>query len=334
MDNYNQSRIKFQQSYYNILMPVIKEMESKRKLYLLLAILSSSFIVVIDMSLIFIITISILPIYEKIGLIIVMLIFLSFANCAFVSQEKSFEKKIKPLIMPVACNCIGNIKWYLNDVEKPVFTMYSSDTYKPPEKLEGANLYVNSSLIPAFTKSHYEDCFSGEHNGVKYKIKEVEYSIHVNYVKSSQKVSVFKGIIIEIDMNKRFDGCTLVRQKDIIHGGDSCPPKLKEIILEDVNFAKKFYVYAEDEVEARYLLTTAFMERINNIKLAFNARKIDFVFYDNRLVFAIHAQKDLFSIASLLKPVNNTKQFFTMFEQILSIIKLIDYFKLDQRLGL
>ena len=76
------------------------------------------------------------------------------------------------------------------------------------------------------------------------------------------------------------------------------------------------------------------MERLNNIKVAFKADKIGAVFYLNRLLIVIHTRKDLFSLCSLLKPVDDNRQFFQMYEEIISIIKLIDHFKLDQKIGL
>ena len=60
----------------------------------------------------------------------------------------------------------------------------------------------------------------------------------------------------------------------------------------------------------------------------------EFAFYDKYLLVGLHTSKDLFSICSLKEPVNDGKQFFTMFEEILSIIKLIDHFKLNQKIGL
>lgn len=99
-------------------------------------------------------------------------------------------------------------------------------------------------------------------------------------------------------------------------------------------FEKKFDVFTDDEVEARYLITPSFMERLNNMKTAFEAYAISCAFYDKYLLVGLSTRKDLFSIGDLKKPVNDGKQFFTMFEEILSIIKLIDHFKLDQKIGL
>ena len=104
--------------------------------------------------------------------------------------------------------------------------------------------------------------------------------------------------------------------------------------MEDCVFEKRFDVFTDDEVEARYLITPSFMERLSNLKTAFSARKIYCSFYDKELLIGLYTEKDLFSIGSLRKPANDPKQFFTLFEQILSIIKLIDYFKLNQKTGL
>lgn len=76
------------------------------------------------------------------------------------------------------------------------------------------------------------------------------------------------------------------------------------------------------------------MERLNNMKLAFQADKVSCAFYQNQLLIGLHTKKDLFSLCSLFKPVDDANQYYQMFEEILSIIKLIDYFKLNQKTGL
>ena len=99
-------------------------------------------------------------------------------------------------------------------------------------------------------------------------------------------------------------------------------------------FEKNFDVFTNDEVDARYLITPTFMERIKNLELAFKADKIKCAFYNKWLIIALSTKKDLFSICSLTKPICDNNQYFQMYEEIESIIKLIDYFKLDQKIGL
>lgn len=106
--------------------------------------------------------------------------------------------------------------------------------------------------------------------------------------------------------------------------------KLKEILLEDPIFNKKYNVYSSDEVESRYLVTSAFMERFNNVKTAFGARKIKCAFYNQDIMFVISTNKNLFELGDLFHPLENPKKIMNFFEEIISILTLIDYFKLDE----
>ena len=143
-------------------------------------------------------------------------------------------------------------------------------------------------------------------------------------------VTLFRGITIIFNMNKNFKSHTIVKSSLFAPKLDY----LKRTKLEDEEFNRKFHVYTNDEVDARYLLTPAFMERLKNIEVAFRAKDITAAFYEDRLVIALSTNKDLFSIGSLAKPVTDSKPYFQMFEEILSIIQLIDHFKLNQKIGL
>lgn len=106
-----------------------------------------------------------------------------------------------------------------------------------------------------------------------------------------------------------------------------------KIRLEDVKFAKKFKVFSEDEVEARYLVTTAFMERFLNLTTSFGAKKAKCAFFSNKVMFAISTRKNLFEFGSLFKTLEKPKNV-TFFNELMSILDMIDYFKLDEKLGL
>lgn len=107
----------------------------------------------------------------------------------------------------------------------------------------------------------------------------------------------------------------------------------KQVHLEDVKFAKKFKVFSEDEVEARYLVTTAFMERFLNLTTSFGTKKAKCVFYKNKVMFAISTRKNLFEFGSLYKSLDNPKNI-EFFNELMSILDMIDYFKLDEKVGL
>lgn len=109
---------------------------------------------------------------------------------------------------------------------------------------------------------------------------------------------------------------------------------LEEVKLEDPVFARKFKVFSADQVEARYLVTTAFMERFLNLNTAFGTKKAKCAFYNNEIIFAISTNKNLFEIGSLFTPLDNSKHMSKFFKELSSILSMIDYFKLDEHTGL
>lgn len=105
---------------------------------------------------------------------------------------------------------------------------------------------------------------------------------------------------------------------------------LNEVKLEDPVFSKKYDVYSSDQIEARYLVTTAFMERFNNIRTAFGAKNIKCSFCDDDIIFAVWTNKNLFEIGNLFKRLDNPSQMSEFFNELASILDLVDYFKLDE----
>ena len=136
-------------------------------------------------------------------------------------------------------------------------------------------------------------------------------------------------------MNKNFKGITIVRQKTRYQGcKDLERIGLQEVKLEDIEFCKNYRVYSNDQIEARYLLTTSFMDRFKNMKFAFKADCAYCVFFNKFVYIAPETNLDLFDLFSLNTPVNDRKQFDTMFNQIYSILQLVEHFKLTQNTGL
>ena len=109
---------------------------------------------------------------------------------------------------------------------------------------------------------------------------------------------------------------------------------LNEIKLEDPVFSKKYRVYSSDQVEGRYMVTTAFMERFKNLQTAFGSKNAKCSFCGDSLIFAISTNKNLFEIGNLFHSIENPKQMTEFFNELSSILALIDYFKLNEKTGL
>lgn len=110
--------------------------------------------------------------------------------------------------------------------------------------------------------------------------------------------------------------------------------KLKKINIEDTKFSKIFNIYSSDEVEARYFLTTAFAERLKDLKTAFGTSKIKCTQEGNKFMIAISSKKDLFEIGSIFQHLNDKKALYNIYKQLSSIYNIVDAFKFDEKTGL
>lgn len=301
---YSQMRKEFQEAFFKKISPGLSKYESER-----LRQFGYTRAVKIA-ALIIILVLVFLTKQIDIGLI---LFICCIAGAVCFGLKKKFENEIKQKIMPYVCKCLGDLKW-----------KYAQCSFE--------QLLCKSGIIDRYNRVSYDDSFTGIYKDINYEICETSFYYKTGTGKNSSTRTVFKGVMIKLDMNKSFTGNTVIRPDTLKHASPAA--NLKHTTLEDVVFEKKFDVFTDDEVEARYLITPSFMERLNNMKTAFSADRVSCAFYDKYLLVGLHTSKDLFSIGSLKEPVNDGKQFFTMFEEILSIIKLIDHFKLDQKIGL
>lgn len=123
---------------------------------------------------------------------------------------------------------------------------------------------------------HTEDRISGKKGDTSFYFAEVhaEYKTQTNTKQGRREYwhDIFKGVIFVADFNKAFNGITVVRPKDWsaslgawfsenIFSFD----KQQVIRLENDTFDKDFVTYSNDPIEARYILTPALMEKINEL---------------------------------------------------------------------
>lgn len=145
----------------------------------------------------------------------------------------------------------------------------------------------------------------------------------------------FNGIIVEMKMNKHFKGKTFLYEKKPTNKAVRFMSKdgYSRVQLEDTVFNSRFETYTTDQIEARYLLTTAFMERLKNIEMAFKAKFIRVSFRDDKIFLIIGVDKDLFSMGNISqKTTFNT--FNQLFNEMYSVLDLVDELKLDRNIGL
>lgn len=107
--------------------------------------------------------------------------------------------------------------------------------------------------------------------------------------------------------------------------------KMQKVKLEDWDFDKRFDVLSTSQVEARYLITPSFMERLKSLETAFGAKNLKCSFFEDNIMFAISTRKDLFEFGSLYHSIKNSKAVEEVYNQIKSIQDMIKHFKLDEK---
>ena len=303
------SRREFNEMFYKTCMPILAKFENERQRSCRL-LMTVRIVVLILLIFAFIL----LVIYNNNELAPIFAVVLAILTATLImlftvsSDDKALRaKKIKQAVMPAFCKCLGDFRWSSN---------FKTDL----------RLMANIGIIPA-----WYDALVINNDFLKGKYKDIP--IEIRNINCCYKAgSFFQGIITTIEMNKNFEGLTLVTNDALIK--QSPLMNVKHTELEDSNFEKIFDVYTEDEVEARYLLTPSFMERIVKVKKTFMAAKVSCAFYMNKLFISIHTGRDMFSLESLENPADDYRLFLQMFREISSIIELIDQLKLDQKIGL
>jgi hypothetical protein len=111
--------------------------------------------------------------------------------------------------------------------------------------------------------------------------------------KNSRTVVVFRGLFFHLDFNKRLTGTTIVQPTTESLNSTGSRSGMTKITLENPTFEAAFEVYATDEVEARYILTPAMMERILSLA-AITEKPIYLGFKGNRAYLGVNNGRALF----------------------------------------
>ena len=225
-----------------------------------------------------------------------------------------YKKQAKNIVMPEFIKYFGDFKYtYMGTID--------------PDCIQ------RSLLFDDFNFRKGDDYFSGVYLNTKMIISEENMQYIKHEGKQTHTKEIFKGIIIHLEMNKNFSGQTIVLKDKGVFNFLNKAPGLQKVTLEDYIFEKEFEVYSNDQLEARYLLTTAFMERILKIKNAYKTNKIQLSFFNNSLLIAVNTKKNMFESTSLFKKTTDRKMINQTFDQFISIMSIIELLKLHQKTG-
>lgn len=151
--------------------------------------------------------------------------------------------------------------------------------------------------------------------------------------------TIFRGILLIADFNKHFRGRTCARtdvaEKLMGNFGRvfqkfSVSLSSDQLVqLENPEFEKEFAVYTSDQVEARYILTPALMERMLDLKRRCG-NETQFSFCGSSVVVAITNSADLFD-PDFSRPATNAAQLADICDRYAFFLGIIEDLDLNTR---
>jgi hypothetical protein len=233
----------------------------------------------------------------------------------FVRQRADDPPGLAGLLLFLLIGAIAGERWAAHALERRYRRQYK-DTVLPQLASDlGELTYRETSservvelgadrMLPDYDRIDADDRISGRHAGLPIEIIEVRLKKRIN----KKTRVVFDGLLVGIELPRQLSGTTLIatdrgtweRFKTRWSGGEMEP-----VELEDQEFEQRYDVHSTNQIEARALLTPAFMERFVALASKSHFALPGAIADRNRLVVAMpkrFGMRDLFEPPAYWQP--------------------------------
>ena len=254
-----------------------------------------------------------IDIFQKIFILLVVILFIYMI--AFSLSFKTFPIEVKDKLLPVILKVFGDF----HRLNTEAISFEEIKKYK---------------IFPSATSCSNDDVIAGKYKNLDICIQENNLT-HRSGGKNSHTITDFDGLIIKVTSNKNFTGTTIVRPDEYSSNIDN----LQQVHLEDPVFEKIYNVYSTDQIEARYLLTTAFMERLQNAGSSFERNAEEkhrtYCIFDKGYIFLfLSSNENFFEVFTPFNTILRKELYERVYEQMAAIFELIEELKLDRDIGI
>lgn len=196
--------------------------------------------------------------------------------------------------------------------------------------------FVNSiGLFNTGDRFYSNDFVSGKYKNINFEqsdihIEEKRETKDRDGNKEIEWVTIFMGRLMIFDFNKNFK--TNIQISNNCCYIDKLPweKSFSRVKTEDIEFNKNFCVYAENEHDAFYILTPAFMEKIKKINKSLNCGLM-FCFVNNKLHIAVNNNEDCFEY-NVFKIIDENEIEKDIIKDMKLITNFVNELDLDNRL--
>lgn len=171
---------------------------------------------------------------------------------------------------------------------------------------------------------------------VKFSEVHAEYKVHTSYRHGRRQKryhTIFKGLFFMADFNKTFYGKTVVlpdTAEKLFGGLGSFFQKLnitrgQFVKLDDPEFERYFVVYADDQIESRYVLSTSLMKRIVDFRKK-TGKRVFLSFVGSEVFVAVPYRKALFEpkVFESITGFKSVREYFEDLQLALGIVEDLD----------
>lgn len=234
-------------------------------------------------------------------------------------RKLNFKKRFKlELLEPT-------IKFISEDLE------YIPHKFIPPSNFRASKLF--RFPIASYTGDDY---VHGKIDQTVFHFSEL-FVEQRNKKSNSGKSVAFGGLFFVADFHKNFNGGTyLIPNKakyrlNWLRKNKTNMHKEKRVYLENSALSRYFLCFADDDITARYILSSSMMESILEFKKKRPRNDIHISFNYNHVFVAIDHPNDLFE-PSFNNSIYSESSLHAYFEEIQLVVQLIEKLKLNQRI--
>lgn len=306
-DKFSQSEIDF---YDFKLVPIIEMFEKERKKIL------NWFRIKFFIWLILVIVIA------NASLLIFAILFALISYPAVIWHLKKYKGALKDKLIPVILEYFDGKFAYESSADSIDF-----------------NCWYSYGIMPKFNKLRAEDYIVGIQGDIQIELAELSLSNVTIYESNRPNVPdtkhediAFHGLCVMLTFNKHFDHRIVALPKGEYLGGlaSFSDEKLERVRLEDPRFESIFDLYGSDQVEARYIFTPTFMERLVALQSELGSSELRCSFYNDKLQILIPTDYDHFRVGSIFKEIDFVNEFHMILKEMSHIGKIIDLLRLNR----
>jgi len=234
-------------------------------------------------------------------------------------------------------------KRYKNEFKDKVFhriiqAANPSLTYNKDGKIAKEAFYESKIFTERSDVYKGEDLIAGTVDKTEIIFSELTAQEKRSSGKSTHYVTFFKGVFMIADFHKNFHGKTMVLPDTAEKMFGFIGKKMQSwnftreqvVHMENAEFEKEFVVYSNDQVEARYILSTSMIQRILDLKKKYNT-KVYLSFINSKVYVALYNDQNLFE-PKFNESITNSDYIRTFYNELGSCLSIVDDLNLNTRI--